>query len=186
MKRDEIAPSAPTTEDRLHILLGRLVHAFGRFDFNIGLQLKWMGPYCGEKVEHLLNARMPFAIRLDALEPLVMKLYCHEDEDAMRDFSRWFEHARTVKALRNDFVHGRWAVYPSRSAIEPKIEFIALNWEMEQAKQIPPMSIKLEELGEAVRTLEFLFNDYWKLTEHYESNCRPPTCLARRGHNLPS
>ena len=165
--------SAPTTEDRLHILLGRLVHAFGRFDFNIGLQLKWMGPYCGVKVEHLLNARMPFTVRLDALEPLVMEIYGHENGEARRDFAQWFEHARTAKAVRNDFVHGRWAVYSDGFPRTPKIEFIALNWEMEQAKQTPPTSINLDDFEEAISALESLFGDYWKLTERYENNAKP-------------
>lgn len=173
MKRDDIGQPELSPADRLHMLLGRLVHSFGRFDFNIGLQLKWLGPHRGVEVEHLLNARMPFANRLAALEPLVIEQYGYKDEGARRDFAQWFEHARTAKAFRNDFAHGRWAVYPDVFPEGPRIEFIALNWEMEQVKQIPPMKIKLDEFEEAVRALETLFGDYWKLTERYRNNGRP-------------
>ena len=67
-------------EDRLHLLLGRLVHAFGRFDFNMGLQLKWLGPYRGVEVDHLLVGSKPFTMRFAQLEPLVMDVFGHQND----------------------------------------------------------------------------------------------------------
>jgi hypothetical protein len=42
-------------EEQLHQLLGQLVHSFARFDFNVGLQLVWIGPCRGVEIDHLLG-----------------------------------------------------------------------------------------------------------------------------------
>lgn len=96
------------TEDQLHRLLGRLVHAFARLDFCVGLQLKWLGPYRGMNVDRLLDARLPFKHRFDALEPLVLDMYAHTNRVAHDLYQTWFTRVERAKAVRNNYAHGRW------------------------------------------------------------------------------
>jgi len=60
-------------EDEFHRLLGRLVHAHARFDFNLGLQLKWLGPYCQVDLGGLLDPQTSrLGERLKKLRQLVL------------------------------------------------------------------------------------------------------------------
>lgn len=115
------AGSAPTksriaklaaTDDfsrEFHHLLGRLAHAHANLDFNLGLQLNWLGPHLKVKVHHLLDARkVMFAKRLGMLKNLIFELFESAGEEALDEFRQWFEAADAMKALRNDFIHGRW------------------------------------------------------------------------------
>lgn len=98
-------------ERRFHELLGRMVHAHASLDFNVGLQLSWLGPHLGRKVNHLLDARkVPFAKRLKKLRTLVIELYGGAGAEVLGAFRAWFSEADSLKALRNDYVHGRWGV----------------------------------------------------------------------------
>ena len=144
-------------EDRLHLLLGRLVHAFGRLDFCIGLQLKWLGPYRGIKVDHLLDAKLPFKHRLDALKPLVLEMYAHTDQAAYDLYQTWFERVENAKAIRNDYAHGRWGGF---TPVREGFEFVALTWEMDPMKQTPAVHMTFNDLERNVAEVERLFGEY--------------------------
>lgn len=159
--------------DELHLLLGKLVHAFARFDFNVGLQLKWLGPYCGVEVGALLSARTPFARRFNELEPLVISVFGRAP-GARGAFQDWFDRVKAAKAVRNDFAHGRWSPWPLRDAPVPTFEFVALHWEMDPEVQPPAARVSLQELREAVAAIESLFREYARLEKHYMSGARPP------------
>src|SRR5687767_1814239 len=96
--------------DRFHLELGRMVHAYSLFDFNVGCALGWLGPHNGEDVSDLLIGRVPLSMRLKALKPLVLKTYRAAGNDALAEFEAWFAKAFELKAIRNDYVHARWGV----------------------------------------------------------------------------
>lgn len=161
-------------EDQLHLLLGRLVHAFARFDFNIGLQLKWIGPYRGVEIDDLLTARVPFTHRFDALKSLLLEIYAREDRQAHAAFAKWFDRAEEARALRNDYAHGRWG-FLSPDQLEPyEVEFVGLGWEMDPAKQAPAVRMRLDELDAEVQLIESLFAEFRSLAQTFSDRARPP------------
>jgi len=167
-------PDELSIEDQLHLLLGRLVHAHARFDFNLGLQLKWIGPCLGVAVDHLLNPRAPFSQRLAALEPLVVEVYCEAGADAPADFEHWFDRAREAKALRNDHAHGRWGFRSASMLGDFDVEFVRLNWETDPLKQEGAVRLKLEDFAKEVAAIESLFGDYARLERRFRHRARPP------------
>lgn len=117
--------------DEFHCLLGRLVHAHASFDFTIGLQLNWLGPHHEVKVHHLLDARkVSFSRRLAALKPLVLDLFEDAGACAREEFTKWFEKAEAMKALRNDDFHGRWGAPGRIVEGKPQLAFVALHWDL--------------------------------------------------------
>lgn len=169
-------------EAEFHRLLGRLVHAHARFDFNIGLQLNWMGPFYQEEVAELLNPlQAQLGKRLKKLKQIVLDAYEPAGEHALAAFAAWFQRADQARALRNDYVHGRWGVpgkykfKPPGSMIdaEPLLTFVALHWDMSPGRPDSSISMSLEEFASQVAAVETLFAEYWQLTEKYKQFAKP-------------
>lgn len=160
--------------DEVHRLLGRLVHASARFDFNMGLQLVWLGPYCQVPVAQLLDKRVPFNQRLQMLRRLVLDVFAHENDDAREAFAAWFNGIDKAKALRNDYAHGRWGFQHGLQLADPEFDFVALDWEMDKAKQAPAIRLRLSSLAREVAAVESLFNEYRRLEREFEWSARPP------------
>ena len=107
------APRDPF-EDEFHRLLGRLVHAQARFDFNVGLSLNWMGPHYGREVTDLLDPiNTLLGTRLRKLKALVLDAYEPAAKQALVDFKAWFEKADRARCLRNDYVNAIGAREPN-------------------------------------------------------------------------
>jgi hypothetical protein len=166
--------------DRFHLLLGRLVHAHASFDFNMGLQLRWLGEYNGVPVGHLLDVRVPFGHRLKALRPLALHTFEPAGDKAVQELGRLFDQADGLKALRNDYVHGRWGVPGRMVGGEPRISFVRLNWNMEPDRPDESVVLTLAQFEEQVREVEALARDYYQLTKKYERFARPPKAVSSR------
>ncbi|MDM0049808.1 hypothetical protein [Variovorax sp. J22R115] len=157
-------------EHRLHWLLGRLVHAHARLDLNIGLQLKWLGPYRGVEVEDLLSASEPFKKRVKKLRPLVFEMWGHSNPAAREAFEHWFERVERARALRNDYAHGRWGPVSIR---EPNLfAFVALSWEFDPDKIAPEVRITLDEFEAQIKEIELLGHDFMRLQKKFEAEGR--------------
>lgn len=166
-KKYKLRPEDEFTS-RFYGLLGRLVHAHAQLDFNVGLQLNWMGPWLGHDVKPLLQATTPFARRLTKLEELTSELFANAEPGALEELKAWFNEASRMKQVRNDYVHGRWGV--PRSFIEqpPRIEFVPLNWNMDPETALPPTVLTIEELEQEVATLQHLAGEYFRLSRKHE------------------
>lgn len=166
-KKYKLRPEDEFTS-RFYGLLGRLVHAHAQLDFNVGLQLNWMGPYLGQDIRGLLQATTPFAHRLEKLEELTLKLYANVEPEALAELQAWFLEAGRLKRVRNDYVHGRWGVPRSFSEKPPRIEFIPLNWNLDPETTLPPTVMTIDELEQEVATLQHLAGEYFRLSRKYE------------------
>lgn len=101
-----------------HFLLGRLVHAHARFDFNVGLQLHWMGPMYGVDVSELLHPyKATFKARLDLFKRLVLDVYQPAGVAFVTEFRAWFDRAEKCRVLRNDYAQSWETQDPSSSFI---------------------------------------------------------------------
>jgi len=161
-------------EDAFHRLLGRLVHAHARFDFNIGLQLNWMGSYCQQDATELLNPlKVQLGNRLKKLKQLILEIYEPAGAEALVAFKAWFKRADEARALRNDYVHGRWGMPGRTIDAEPLLAFIPLHWDMSPDRPDDSISMSIEEFASQVAAVEELFADYWRLTEKYKQYAKP-------------
>lgn len=94
--------------DEFHRLLGQLVHAIARFDFTVGLQLNWLGPYCQKDVTELLSPRQAkLGEHLKKLKALIMDVYEPAGPKALAEFTEWFARADQARVLRNDYCAAR-------------------------------------------------------------------------------
>lgn len=166
--------------NEFHRLLGRLVHAHARFDFNAGLQLRWLGQHNEVDVDPLLNAKVPFEKRLRALKPLVLRTYSPAGPAAMAEFQALFKRARGLKALRNSYVHGRWAAPARWVNGDPVLAFVPLHWDMDPQSPDRSIEMHLAEFADQVKDVETLFSDYWQLEERYRAFARPAAWYERQ------
>lgn len=182
-------PSRNDFDDEFHRLLGRLIHAHARFDFNIGLQLNYLGPHVGEDVSVMLDPRQSqLNTRLKKLKQIVMKAFRPAGTKALKEFSEWFKQAHEARALRNDYAHGRWGVPgkfkfkpPGRMIdAEPLLTFMPLHWNLNPDRPDDSLTMTLEEFAAQVATVEKLFSRYWELSEKYLRYVGPATSVTTR------
>lgn len=168
--------------DEFHRLLGRLVHATSRLDFNVGIQLDALGSYCGADVADLLRPQQArLGERLKKLKELVLDVYSNAGDEARKELIAWFERADDARALRNDYAHGRWGVpgklafKPGGRAIdaEPLLVFVPLSWNFEPDRPDESTSMSMREFEAQVAIVESLLSDYERLTKMYASLAKP-------------
>ena len=153
------------------MLLGRLVHAVARLDLNVGLQLKWLGPYRGHNVSDLFSTGQgSFRHRLRKVKSLTIETWAHSDAEAQKAFSDWFVRAEAARGIRNDYAHGRWG---RRSFRNEDFNFVALTWEMDADKQAPEVVIHLDELAQEVAEIERLAHEFVELQKRFENSALP-------------
>ena len=183
-KPAKLAPTDEFTRE-FHHLVGRLAHAHASLDFDVGLQLNWLGPYLQVKVHHLLDARkVAFAKRLDMLKQLVFELFESAGDAALDEFRQWFQAAHAMKALRNDYVHGRWGVPGKLADGQPMLAFVPLQWDMTPGRPDDSIFMTLDEFGGQVAKMETLAHAYFRLERKHLALAKPakpaPTSASPR------
>ena len=166
-------------ERRFHELLGRMVHAHASLDFNVGLQLSWLGPHLGRKVNHLLDARkVSFAKRLKKLRTLVIELYGGAGAEVLGAFRAWFSEADSLKALRNDYVHGRWGVPDGRLEDGTQtLGFVPLHWDFAPGRVDDSVRMTLPEFESQVKKMEALVAQYFRLERQHLEHAKSRQAL---------
>ena len=155
--------------DALHLLLGRLIHAYARLDHFIGLQLAWLGDYRGLVVAPLLKNKIGFAPRFQALQKLALETWCHSDPKVADEFNAWFEAVKHAQAQRNKLAHGRWGYMHSDSK---EIEFVQLSWQIGSGGPKPAVKVVLSDFSRLVDDVERLSQDFMRLQKKFELRVR--------------
>jgi hypothetical protein len=133
--------------DQFHLRLGRIAHTSAQLDFNIGLALSWLGSYCGVDTSEYLNVKShQLASRIAKLEEIVKIAFKNAPPEVFNDFNSWFDKARNVKSLRNNYMHARWGINPIRDDSEPYVKFTPLNWNMNPDQVLPETTLTFREL----------------------------------------
>ena len=161
-------------KDRFHLQLGRLVHAYSQFDFNVGLALDWLGPHHGEDVSDLLIGKIPIAERLKKLKPLVMKTYQPAGVIALAEFETWFAKACELKAIRNDYVHARWGLPGHCESDDPILKMLPMNWNFTPDRPDESVDVPLSGLAEQAAAIETLSAEFSALLEKFAAHASPP------------
>ena len=168
-------------EDEFHRLLGRLIRHSARFDFNVGLQLNWMSAYYGFKLGDLLNPKKtPMQKRVAKLKSVCKKVFQPAGAEAMAEFAEWFAKVDKARALRNDYVHGRWSVPGGHCGgpdtpfqdCELVLAFVPLHWNLSPETMPDEIKMTLGEFEQQVEDAISLFGQYFKLEKKYMRDMR--------------
>ncbi len=155
--------------DALHLLLGRLIHAYARLDHFIGLQLKWLGEYRDRPAAKLLRKNVPFDRRLKLLQHLSVECWGHSDITVADEFKAWFKEVERVQKQRNRFAHGRWG-YVHKGTGE--VEFVDLSWETDPDKMKPTVRVALADFGGLASDVERLSGEFLSLQDRHMPRVR--------------
>lgn len=185
---DTLHKSAESFRDEFHNLLGRLVHAIARLDFNVGLQLRYWGCEDDPSINSLLKPRTArLDDRLKGLEHLITKACSQVGGEGLQELRAWFSRAHRARAIRNEYAHGRWGVpgrYQEAASGRycdgtPLLLFIPLDWDMSPDRRDESIEMTLDEFATQVREAELLAGEYLKLTERYAGQAYPGQRLDR-------
>ncbi len=148
----------------------------------MGLQLKWLGPYCQVDVSACLHpTKSTLRKRLAMLNKLVRKAFITAGPEVKAEFADWFASARKARALRNQYAHGRWGV-PMRGAESPlgpehprvpMLEFVRLDWDTSSNRPDSSTYMTVEELREEVAEAVGVFQAFFALVDKHRAHCLP-------------
>ena len=112
----EIERTKQGLEQASATVLGRMIFEFSRLDFALGLLLVWSGQ--GRQLEEQTSKveDLGFSKKLEYLDELVRAKYGKLGA-AQSPYAQWLEDADSVRQLRNELVHGRWGVEPTKNRV---------------------------------------------------------------------
>jgi hypothetical protein len=97
-------------------VVGRIVFAFSLLEFNLGLCLRSIAGASDVDALNPLVERLTFKNKLDALLEIIESRFSAKPE-CIAEFRQWHKNADEIRAKRNAFVHGRWAVLASAQQV---------------------------------------------------------------------
>lgn len=167
-------------KDQFHLRLGRLTHASAQLDFNVGLSLNWLGPHNQVDVEGVLKPAVPLKERLKKLRELVCQTFDHSKPEIAEAFTDVFERADKVRALRNDYVHGRWGFRYAQDDEEPYVFFVALNWDMNVDQPDKSIKVTFAEFDAQIAEVESVSGQLGLLLHTYREFAAPAAWYLRK------
>lgn len=176
-------------DSAFHLLLGRLVHAIARLDFNVGLQLRYWAHEEDSRIPALLKPGTPkLHDRLKILEELVAAAWSATHDEGQKELSGWFERAHKARGFRNEYAHGRWGVPGKYSFTEsgrlcdatPLLVFVPLDWDMSENRKDNTIELTLDEFAAQAEEAEQLSGQFWDVVTKYGEHLYPGRKLPRR------
>lgn len=163
--------------DRFHLELGRFVHAYARFDLNVGMQLNLNGLQYGVEVSDVLIGKVPLAHRLDRLKEQTLKIYASAGDAAIAEFEAWFAKAGEIKAIRNDYVHARWGLPGITESDDPVLKMLPMNWNFDPDNLDTPTDVTISALAKQTAAIEKLIGELMKLQKKYQHHVAPTIAM---------
>lgn len=169
-------------DSAFHLLLGRLVHAIARLDFNVGLQLRYWAHEDDSRIRTLLKPRTPkLEERLSVLEQVVAAAWSDAHDEGQEQLSGWFERAHKARGFRNEYAHGRWGVPGKYLHAEsgrlcdatPLLVFVPLDWDMSPTREDKSIELTLDEFAAQVEEAEQLSVQFWNIVKKYGEHLYP-------------
>jgi hypothetical protein len=129
----------------------------------------------------LLNPKKtPLQKRIAKLKSVCKQAFQPAGDTAIAEFSAWFAKADKARALRNDYVHGRWGIpgghrggsdTPFRDC-ELLLAFVPLHWNMSPDTTPEEIKLTMGEFNEQVEDAISLFREYFRLQKKYGDRMR--------------
>ena len=159
--------------DDFHLRLGRVAHISAQLDFNVGLALRWLGSYCGVDTSEYLNVKShQLASRINKLEELVKISFENAPSSTFKDFNDWFERARNIKSIRNNYIHARWGINPMRDDVERYVNFVPLNWNMNPDQVLPETTLTFKEFDLQIAEFKEVAFSFYKIFEKHSIHAK--------------
>ena len=97
-------------------VVGKIIFAFSRFEFELGLCLRnAVGGVDVDAVNPLIQ-RLNFKHKLDALLEVVAHRSASTTE-CVAEFRKWHRSIDALRTKRNSFIHGRWGVHSNAQQV---------------------------------------------------------------------
>ena len=166
--------------DQFHLRLGRLTHASAQLDFNVGLSLNWLGPHNEIDVDGVLKPNNSLKNRLEKLHELILLTFDQTQSEIANSFAEVFERADKVRALRNDYIHGRWGFQFAQDGEAPYVFFLVLNWNMEPDQVDSSVKVTLTEFDTQIAEVEAVSAQLGALLRRYTTHAAPAASYLRK------
>src|SRR5262245_42972548 len=100
--------SGANLESEAAMFLGKLLFAFALLENNIGLFLAWSRD--GNDLDSLRSKYEGYSFKQKLIElRKVVTDRLGQDSKLFAEYDAWYKNADTIRTLRNEMVHGRWA-----------------------------------------------------------------------------
>jgi hypothetical protein len=165
--------------DQFHLRLGRLTHASVQLDFNIGLSLHWLGSHNEIDVTSVLKPNNSLKNRLKKLHQLIRLTFDQTKPEIAKSFADAFARAENVRALRNDYVHGRWGFRFAQDEDVRYVLFVALNWNMDADQHDTGTKVTFVEFDAQIAEVESVSDELGHLMDKYRKYAAPAAWYLR-------
>ena len=141
-------------------VVGKIIFAFSRFEFELGLCLRnAVGGVDVDAVNPLIQ-RLNFKHKLDALLEVVAYKSASKTE-CVAEFRKWHRSIDALRTKRNSFVHGRWGVHSNAQQV--------INVAPGMPNSIPQRETRftLGELQQELSEVERVVSEFHQLRERW-------------------
>jgi len=135
-----------------------------------------MADYYNFKLGDLLDPKTtPLQKRIAKLKSISKKAFQPAGAKAISEFAEWFSKVDKARALRNDYVHGRWGVpgghrgdpdTPFRDC-ELLLAFVPLHWNLSPGTMPIETKMTIGDFEQQVKDAVSLFSQYSDLSKKY-------------------
>lgn len=141
-------------------VVGKIIFAFSRFEFELGLCLRnAVGGVDVDAVNPLIQ-RLNFKHKLDALLEVVAHRSASTTE-CVAEFRKWHRSIDALRTKRNSFIHGRWGVHSNAQQV--------INVAPGMPNSIPQRETRftLGELQQELSEVERVVSEFHELSERW-------------------
>jgi hypothetical protein len=145
-------------------LVGRILFALTRLEFNLALALRFAQGNPGDEAFELWSDKLNFKGKLEKLKSIVETRYGAKQE-LTSEFAAWHANMERVRKKRNAFVHGRWGI----TATHRRIHLVSDDYPGVGENGVTTFSLAslrselddIERLEKEFSQLRRKFNSFW-------------------------
>lgn len=160
-------PLSEKADARFHRALGKFIDEYGWFDYNLGLQLNYWGKLRGVDIKAFLRSQASLKDRLDRVQLMIKTSLNPVTELEHSQYRDWIAGVESIRGLRNDYAHGRWAPTGNADGEDPEMMFVPLQWNAGSEAQKQTVSMRLSELERQAGKISELINRMGKVLAPY-------------------
>jgi hypothetical protein len=133
-------------EARFYSAIGKFIDSYGWFDYNLGLQISFWHSGSQLDVRKYLTTDSHLKTRLDVLKQMINRSTNRVSEVEQSEYEQWVANVDAIRALRNEYAHGRWIHSKPTADDDGQMTFLPLQWSAGGNAERPPLPTLLSEL----------------------------------------